>query len=233
MAREVEFPEGEARERKRAELLAGISPRYSPALHLFATVGSGVAVLVVAIVMMQDVQPLEWLVVPVMFLLANSAEWRAHRGLLHERKPPAHVLYDRHTPQHHVIFRYDDMAIRDRRELALVLIPAFGVATIAVATAPFALAAGWLLSPNCGWLVLVSASLYVVFYEVSHLTYHLPDTHPIGRLGVVRWAREHHRRHHHPRLMKKWNFNVTIPLWDWVCGTTAPAKLVDEITQKR
>lgn len=230
---EVEFPEGDARERKRAELLAGISPRYSPVGHLLATVGSGVAVLVVAIVMMDDVQPLEWLVVPVMFLLSNSAEWRAHRGLLHVRTPPAQVLYDRHTPQHHVIFRYDDMAIRDRRELALVLIPAFGVATIAIATTPFAVAAGWLLSPNCGWLVLVSASLYVVFYEVSHLSYHLPETHPIGKLGIVRWAREHHRRHHHPRLMNRWNFNVTIPLWDWVCGTTAPAELVDEITQKR
>jgi sterol desaturase/sphingolipid hydroxylase (fatty acid hydroxylase superfamily) len=147
---EVDFPEGDAREKKRSELLAGISRRYSPALHLLATIGSGVAILVVGIVAMDDVQPLEWLVIPVMFLLANSAEWRAHRGLLHERTPPAHILYDRHTPQHHVIFRYDDMAIR---QLA--------------------------------------------------------------------------------RLMKRWNFNVTIPLWDWVCGTTAPRELVDEITQKR
>jgi len=25
--------------------------------------------------------------------------------------------------------------------------------------------------------------------------------------------------HHAPELMQKWNFNVTIPLWDWVRRT--------------
>ena len=28
----------------------------------------------------------------------------------------------------------------------------------------------------------------------------------------------------HPRLMQRWNFNVTVPLWDWVKGTIAQHK---------
>ena len=224
----VEFPEGVARERKRAELVGKIPKSYSAALHLLATCGSGLAVLIVAIWQIDHVAPLEWLIVPVMFLLANSAEWRAHKGLLHKRVVPAHILYDRHTPEHHVIFRYDDLSIRDTRELKLVLIPAFGVAMIVIATAPFALAAAWLLSPDAGWLVLVCGAMYVVIYELAHCAYHLPPTHPIGRLKIVQWSREHHRRHHHPRLMKKWNFNVVIPFWDWVVGTIAPQHVLDE-----
>jgi hypothetical protein len=27
--------------------------------------------------------------------------------------------------------------------------------------------------------------------------------------------------------MQKWNFNVTVPLWDWVRGTTFPEKIAD------
>jgi len=54
----------------------------------------------------------------------------------------------------------------------------------------------------------------MVGYELSHLSYHLPETTWIGRRRVIRWLREHHARHHDPRLMQKWNFNVTIPVFD-------------------
>ena len=61
--------------------------------------------------------------------------------------------------------------------------------------------------------------LYVVSYEWLHLSFHLPATHFIARLGVVKKLKRHHATHHDPRLMQKWNFNVTVPLWDWVRGT--------------
>jgi sterol desaturase/sphingolipid hydroxylase (fatty acid hydroxylase superfamily) len=35
----------------------------------------------------------------------------------------------------------------------------------------------------------------------------------------VRILRRHHAIHHDPRLMQRYNFNVTVPLWDWVRGT--------------
>ncbi|HUE39224.1 MAG TPA: hypothetical protein VMR29_06945, partial [Candidatus Binatia bacterium] len=56
-------------------------------------------------------------------------------------------------------------------------------------------------------------------YELSHLSYHLPPTSFVGRRWLVRVLRQHHARHHDPRLMQRWNFNVTIPFWDWVQGT--------------
>jgi sterol desaturase/sphingolipid hydroxylase (fatty acid hydroxylase superfamily) len=53
----------------------------------------------------------------------------------------------------------------------------------------------------------------------------LPEDHPIARLGFIAKLREHHRRHHEPRLMKRWNFNVTVPVFDWLHGTTwSPAR---------
>ncbi len=39
---------------------------------------------------------------------------------------------------------------------------------------------------------------------------------------IIRALRTHHARHHDPRLMQRWNFNVTVPLFDAVMGTIAP-----------
>lgn len=200
---------------------------YSPWVHLFATVGIGAVALVVAMAAIRDLRAVELWVVPVMLVVANATEWRAHRSLLHRRRRPLQTLYDQHTPMHHAIFRYDDMAIRSAREMGLVLIPSIGVASIVAATAPFAFLAASLFGPNAGWLVLATAASYVVLYELSHLAYHLPPESFIGRRRLVAILREHHARHHDPRLMSRYNFNVTVPLFDWIHGTIAPREALD------
>jgi len=156
------------------------------------------------------------------FVLANAVEWRAHRDLLHKRWPPLGVLYDRHTPLHHRVFIAGDMQMRDAREFRMVLLPAFGILAILVASVPPA-ALLWLFGQkNLGLIYLGVSVGYVVMYEWLHLAYHLPERWLIGPLGIVRRLRRHHETHHDPRLMQSFNFNVTLPLWDHVRGTVAP-----------
>ena len=70
----------------------------------------------------------------------------------------------------------------------------------------------------------------MVSYEVLHLCYHAPKDSFIGRRKIIRILRTHHARHHDPRRMQKYNFNVTVPLFDWIMGTMAPPaqKTADE-----
>ncbi len=217
------------RERARAAIPAS----YSPWLHLSGTIGVGVAAVALGAWRLHDVRAVEWLAVPAMWFVSNGAEWRAHKDLLHKRRFPLHELYDRHTPQHHRVFREHDMAIQSPRELKLVLIPAIGVAAILVAALPMAAAAGALLGANVGWLVLMSAAVYVVSYELTHMLYHLPEDGRVGGLRVVRALRAHHARHHDPRLMHRWNFNVTAPLFDWLHGTIARPDEADRPRRQR
>jgi len=221
-----------AREAGRARLHAQIRPGYSPWLHLGATLSVGMAALALAIAKVHRPSLLELLTIPITFLVANASEWRAHKDLLHHRVRPFQELYDRHTPEHHMVFGYDDMAIRDFKELKLVLIPAIGVIGIVALTVPFALITGKLLGANCGWLMLMTSALYVVGYEVSHLSYHLPPESFIGRLWLVRVLREQHRRHHHPRLMQHWNFNVTFPIFDFVHRTIVPRDVLEKTLEE-
>jgi hypothetical protein len=216
-----------ARDRVRATALAEIPRYYSPYLHLMGTAGVGIVTLLVAALSIHHLKPAELLVVAVMLLVSNFVEWHAHKFTLHRRRWPLEVLYDRHTPVHHVVYQYDSMAIRSAKELRLVLIPAVGVAAVVVIAAPLAFAVGRLLGANCGWLSIATSAVYIVSYELSHLSYHLPEDSFIGRRALVRVLREHHRRHHHPALMQRWNFNVTVPLFDRLLRTNASDALVD------
>jgi sterol desaturase/sphingolipid hydroxylase (fatty acid hydroxylase superfamily) len=210
----------------RARLLDAIPKGYSPWIHLACTTGIAVTLLALGVWGVHGLRAVELLVVPIVFLIANGFEWRAHKDLLHKVRWPMGFLYYRHTPEHHVVYVEEDMAIRDWRELRLVLIPAWGVFGIVLTIAPLAAGIGWLTTANAGWLVLVTAGLYMVAYELSHLSYHLPATSFVGRLALVRVLRRHHARHHDPRLMQRWNFNVTIPLFDYLHGTVAPPRSV-------
>jgi hypothetical protein len=203
----------------RARLMEAIPGWYVPWGHLAATVGIGVAVFVIALVHIHDVTPKDLVVVPVTLLLSNYFEYRVHKKLLHRRLFPFQILYDRHTPEHHVVYIESDMSIRSTREFKLVLLPAFGVFGIILTTAPFAYAFGRVFGDTVGWLFLVSAAFTLVSYEVLHLSYHLPPHTWIGGSRLIGVLRRHHARHHDPRLMQKWNFNVTVPFFDWVFGT--------------
>ncbi len=213
----------EKRDVARARLLAQIPGLYNPWLHLAGTLSIGVIVLVLAAVKAHHVAPVDYLIVPVTFFLATGFEWRVHKSVLHKKFWPLQEIYRRHTPDHHAVYHEDDMTIRSARELHLVLMPAVGSFAIVLSTAPFAVLVSRYLGANCGWLFLMTCGVFLVAYEVLHLSYHLPPESFVGRMRVIRFLRRHHARHHNLRLMRRWNFNVTIPIFDFLYGTIAPS----------
>lgn len=208
-----------ARDALRATLVAQIPRWYNPWFHLIFPSVVGLGVLCTCLLLLRDLRLVELLIVPFMLVFSNAAEWRLHRDVLHKRRPFAKILYDRHTPIHHRIFLTEDMAIRSPREFHMVLIPAYGILAILAVTVPLALGIAALLTPNTGALFLCTCMAYSLSYEWLHLCYHLPEESWIGRRRLVRLLRHHHAVHHAPELMQRWNFNVTVPLWDLVRGT--------------
>lgn len=223
MSRDLELglPSSE-REALRRRLVDAIPGWYSPLLHLVLPSVFGLAILVGCVWLIERLVWWELSSVAVTFLLSNINEWRAHKYLLHRRSRLAPVLYDRHTPEHHMVYVTHDMAMKSQSEFRLVLIPAYGILLIFVATlVPGAglWAAGL---PNVACLFVATAMVYVLSYEWLHLSYHLPPDSFVGRRRLVALLRHHHAVHHDPRRMQRYNFNVTVPLWDWVRGTIAP-----------
>jgi hypothetical protein len=203
----------------RAELVARIPSWYSPWAHLAFPTLAGVVIAALAVSRIERLAAWQLLFVPVFLVLGNAIEWHAHRGLLHRRVRFLEVLYVRHTPQHHAIFVSDDMAMHDVRELKLVLLPAYGILAILLVTSPITVALAWAGQRNLAAIWLVCNVFYVLSYEWLHLAYHLPPESWLGRTRALAILRRHHQLHHATHLMHRWNFNVTVPLWDYVRGT--------------
>jgi len=219
----------ESREAFRDRQVADISDSYRPWLHLAGTTLPALGAIALGVASLEAVTPLELLTVPALFVTANLFEWHAHKNLLHRRWSLFKELYDRHTPIHHRIYRYHSMAMKSRKEYKLVLLPAAAVGGVVLVLAPLSALVAKLGSANAGWLVLASGTAYMLGYELSHFAYHLPKESVVGRNRAVRWLRELHALHHEPRLMQKYNFNVTIPLADWLLGTLAPKEEVERV----
>jgi hypothetical protein len=220
--RESPLPPGE-RQALRERLMSAVPASYSPYRHAGLTFGFGLAVIAGAIASIRGLDPLHLMTIPIVYVFANATEWRAHRYLLHHRSKLVPLLYDRHTPQHHMIFNTDDMAVRNAREWRYVLIPSYAVILIAALNAPIA-GAIWLLGyTNVALLYIASTVGYVLLYEALHLAFHLAPDRGIGGWSIIRVLRRHHAVHHDPRLMQRYNFNVTVPLWDLVRRTYVAA----------
>jgi hypothetical protein len=207
-------------ERKRAEIVATIPGWYSPIGHLLVPSLLGLSAMAGALSRIHDLGLVELVTIPLTLFFAFGFEWRVHQLLLHRRTPGASVLYERHELMHHVIYTYDDMAMRSSRELRLILMPAFAVVGVLFVNLPFTIAIAALVSKNAACLFLATSMIFFLTYEWLHCAYHLPKDSAIGRNGIISYLREHHRRHHDPRLMKNWNFNVTVPVFDWIHRST-------------
>jgi hypothetical protein len=208
-----------SREQLRAELLFRIPRWYSPWPHLAFPAVAGIAISAFALSRIGNLRGWQLAFAPLLLLIGNIAEWHTHRDILHRRTWPIEVLYTRHTLQHHAVYRADDMFIRDWRELKLVLLPAYGVLALLAVTSPATIVLVLVGQKNLAALWVTSVTLYILSYEWLHLAYHMPAEGPVGRWRITKWLRRHHQRHHSPELMQRWNFNVTVPLWDHVRGT--------------
>ena len=203
----------------RKELLARVPRRYSPIVHLVLPPLAALAIAGFALSRIQDLRLWQLAFVPVFLVLENALEWHAHRGLLHRRTRFVEVMYIRHSVQHHRLYVGDAMAIRTARELRFVLLPSYAVFAVLAVAAPIPVAFALAGQRNLAALWIASAAAYLLAYEWLHLLCHLPEDAPVARLAAVRALRRHHRLHHAPHLMQRWNFNVTLPLWDLVRGT--------------
>jgi len=210
------------RDALRAKAVAEMPWWYNPWAHLAFPSAVGLTAIALSIWLIRDLRPIELLTVPIVFLLVNLNEWHVHRNILHRRFWPLEVLFWRHTPEHHVIYVCDDMAMRSTQEFRLVLIPSYGIVAIFITALPITIALAMLVSRNVACLWVATTMGYVVAYEWLHLSYHLPADSRVGRSPIIGMLRRHHAWHHTPELMQHWNFNVTVPVADWILRTTHP-----------
>jgi len=203
----------------RSHYRAAIHPLYNPWLHGAFVLLFGALAICAFWSNVHQVQPGEWLAVPVTLLAFNLGVYVVHRHLGHHKKRFARLFYARHAGDHHSFFTPGHMTYDSARDWRVILFPAW---LIVLHTLAVALPIWWLLKhfdSNVAGLVGGVLVLGYLAYEVFHACEHLPSHNPLTRLPWIRQMRRLHELHHRRERMQERNFNIVFPLMDYLFGT--------------
>ncbi|WP_212624723.1 SRPBCC family protein [Pseudomonas sp. PP3] len=203
----------------RSRYRADIHPRYNPWLHGIFVLLFGMLAIAAFLSSVHEVQPLQWLAVPLTLLLFSCGVYVVHRHLGHHKKAFARMFYARHAGDHHSFFAPGYMTYDNARDWRVILFPAW---LIVLHTLVITLPLWWLLTQfdaNIAGLVGGCMVLGYLTYEVFHACEHLPPHNPLTRLPWIRQMRRLHELHHRREMMQERNFNIVFPLMDYLFGT--------------
>lgn len=163
---------------------------------------------------------MEWMTLAVMMIVGNLGVYLIHRYPLHRYWKWHEFPYREHTIKHHSYFQYHDLNIYSFKEIGNIVFPPQVVLGFVIGYIPVVyFLSSLVFSQNTAWLIVLGSAAYFMLYEIMHTISHAPEDHFLMKVKFLRFMRNHHRLHHHQRLMSKWNFNIVFPLFDWLTGT--------------
>jgi hypothetical protein len=205
----------------RAEYRSQISPLYNGLVHVGVMYAVGTSVIAGCVGRLQQAT-WEWLLIVPVFFSSNLFEWWIHKYVMHRLVDvwALRAIYDRHTRQHHQYFTDNEMTVDATREWRIVFFPWRALFTFMALGTPFALALGWLINPNAGYILIVTIVAQYLIYETFHYCCHTHDNWFVRHMPFVNTIRRHHTAHHNYGIMMTHNLNLTFPIADWVMGTS-------------
>jgi hypothetical protein len=145
-------------------------------------------------------------------------EWTLHRYVMHRPILKFRYAFHAHAVVHHQTFKADQTYhLQDEKDKETIPMAWWnGPVLIAIGVIPFALLS-WLIG-NWGFTLggFLAFAIYYGTYEYIHWCMHLPKARRVEKPWWFRKLNGHHLLHH--RYMHK-NFNVVLPLADYLLGT--------------
>jgi hypothetical protein len=222
MAHLIERHNPSARQvRFREDYRSNIYPTYSGALHIGVIYVVGIAMISFCTSRL-EAAGWEWLLVVPVFFFSNLFEWWIHKNVMHRLIDvwALRAIYDRHTRQHHQYFTDNEMTVDSTREWRIIFFPWRALFTFMGLGSPFALALGWLVNPNAGYILMITIVGQYLLYELFHYCCHVHDNWFVRNMPFINTIRRHHTAHHNYGIMMTHNMNLTFPIADWVMGTS-------------
>lgn len=204
------------RRRYRSE---SIPAGYSGTKHAITVVIVGTLLCAAPWVVLQGLAPVRILMIVALTLVtASLTEYVVHRFVMHRPVPGLRAIDRRHSLQHHRFFTDRDGFLEELRDLHVTLFPPLLLALFALITFVLAAIVAVLFSIQTAGVFFSTCIGYYIAYEAIHASAHLQR---VGS-GRPRWLTKlnsAHQLHHDPRRMRSFNFNIVIPIGDWLFRT--------------
>jgi len=160
---------------------------------------------------------------------ASIFEWFFHRYVMHRPVWGFQYPFRAHALTHHRIFKADDTyhfqerhhEAEDKAKIRMAwwnipFIVLMGITPFVLAALPLIFFGWWAGSIAISATGLALSLGYYIAYEYTHWCMHLPKSRRIEFWWAFRKLNGHHLLHH--RFPSK-NFNVVLPMADWLFGT--------------
>lgn len=201
----------------RQKLIKSIPNNYNSLIH--ALIPSSIAFSIITFALSQMV--FSWWILPLtlitLFLLFGF-EWWVHKNIMHTIHKFFRSIYLKHLA-HHLLYTNDNMAMKSKQELYYILMPPYAILLVLLFISPIITGLWLIFSSQVAWAVLIIMMVFAISYEWLHYSYHQPESSWIGRLSIIKKLKINHQKHHDPKLMNRYGFNVTVPIFDWIMKT--------------
>lgn len=206
----------------RKEYRSRIAGWYNGYVHVLVIYTIGLTAMYIYTQHIAAVQWWEWLTIPVVGVMCNMFEWFLHMHVMHRpiNNRGLRAIYVRHTLNHHQFFTDHEMRFRDDKDWRVTFFPPYALVIFIMMSIPGGIVAGYLVTPNVGWLVMCSTTGMYLVYEFMHFCCHVDENAFVRNMPLVNTIRRHHTAHHNDRLMMNVNMNLTFPIADWLFGTS-------------
>jgi len=206
----------------RKEYRSRIAGWYSGYIHVLVIYAIGLTAIYIYTQHINNVRWWEWLTIPVVVILCNMFEWFLHMRVMHRpiKITGLRAIYVRHTLNHHQFFTDHEMRFHDDKDWRVTFFPPYAMVVFILLSTPGGLILGYLLSENVGWLVMCATTGVYLTYEFMHFCCHVDENAFVRYCPLVNTIRRHHTAHHNDRLMMEVNMNLTLPISDWLFGTS-------------
>lgn len=202
---------------------SAMNPDYVPYLHAGFVFSFGLGIMLFSATQLELSQPLGWLILLLALLVGNFGEYAIHRWLGHNKLGNGGLFYDRHTGDHHHFFVDSLMTCDSARDWRVLFFPPWLIVLVVIT---IALPGQWLINQfseqTLGAFWSVGIVFTYLFYEIMHFSYHLPAGHWSESIPGYLTLKQRHIRHHNLALMHHANFNITLPLFDALLGSSDP-----------
>lgn len=222
----------------RLERLAKKVPSWYLPAHLGVSIGL-LGALTALFVMLLPPEPLRWPAYAAAMstvTLGNFVEYALHRWPMHRRYKRFVGFFRNHTIVHHRYFTKNAMDMERPSDLFYVLPSVWVILASSLTLVSTTAFLYVVFGPQIGLAGGASLGAFALMSEILHVAFHLPEkwmTLPVLRSRWFQWVKRHHTIHHDPHVMRKWNFNIVIPLFDALLGTLAPPATHDELRRER
>jgi hypothetical protein len=215
-------PMAERQRKYRQNYRERVAGWYNGWLHVVLIYTIGFTALYVYTANIGNVLWWQYLSIPLVFLVANFFEWAVHRYVMHRPSnvPLLRAVYSRHTLMHHQFFTEEEMRFADHHDWRVTFFPPYALVVFTLMSIPPAIAAGYVISTNVGWLLIGTTTSMYLIYEFMHFCCHVEENWFVRNMPFVNTIRRHHTAHHNQSIMMERNMNLTFPVMDYLLGTS-------------